>query len=419
VVSRLQNFQSTEIAVTDPGETDPHYVANAVTIRKLPELNLDSSDHSIWKGLPLWYSFNGSAGMLFRSEPIVNQDGTAIVDRFQTSQFTDRIHMAPHLTGAFHFGDFHFIPSIGFQETFYGESQARQDSGLSQVVGTNIVRSARDFSLDLVFPSLARVYNKKTVFGDKLKHVIEPRATYRYMTGIGEDFNRFIRFDETDLLSNTNELELSLTNRIYAKRGDSVQEIFTWELLQKRYFDPTFGGALVSGERNVFQSTSDLTAYAFLAGPRSTSPVVSLLRASPISGLGVQWQADYDARYKAVTDSALSVDYRWKRYSIFAGHNQVHTGLSPAANQFRSRLGFGDANRRGWNGYVEAAYDYRKAVLQYSTTQVSYNTDCCGLTVQWRRYDVAGLRNESQLRIAFSIANLGTFGTLRKQDRLF
>ena len=76
-----------------------------------------------------------------------------------------------------------------------------------------MVRSARDFSVDFVFPTLTRIFEKKTVFGDKLKHVIEPRAVYRYVTGIGTDFNRFIRFDERDLLANTNELMLSVTNR--------------------------------------------------------------------------------------------------------------------------------------------------------------------------------------------------------------
>src|SRR5207248_9367826 len=145
---------------------------------------------------------------------------------------------------------------------------------------------------------------KKTIFGDKLKHVIEPRATYRYVTGIGEDYVRFIRFDETDIRSNTNELLLGLTNRIYARRRDSVQEIFTWELFQKRYFDPTFGGALVDGVRNVVASTADIAAYAFLVGPRSTSPVVSMFRANPIPGLGIQWQADYDHRTRGIVDSS-------------------------------------------------------------------------------------------------------------------
>jgi len=49
-----------------------------------------------------------------------------------------------------------------------------------------------------------------------VKHVIEPRATYRYVGGIGSDFDRVVRFDETDLLSDTNELEFSLANRLYA-----------------------------------------------------------------------------------------------------------------------------------------------------------------------------------------------------------
>ena len=123
------------------------------------------------------------------------------------------------------------------------------------MVGTNIVRSSRDFSLDVMLPSLARVFDKKTIFGDKLKHVIEPRVTYRYVTGIGDDFVRFIRFDENDLASNTNELLISIANRIYAKRGNTVEEIFTWELSQKRYFDPTFGGALIPGQRNVIGPT--------------------------------------------------------------------------------------------------------------------------------------------------------------------
>ena len=421
IFARMENFQSIEVPITDPATGNSHYVANAVTIRKLPEAELSSRDHLIWKNIPLWFSFQSAAGLLYRSEPVFDSttNPTALIDTYQTGKFMNRVNLAPHVTTAFHWGSFHLVPSFGIHETYYGETQAPYQDRF-QVVGTNLVRSARDFSADLIFPSLARIYNKKTVFGDKLKHVIEPRATYRYVTGIGDNFDRFIRFDETDLLSNTNELELSLTNRIYAKRGDSVQEIFTWELLQKRYFDPTFGGALTSGVRNVFESTADLTGYAFLVGPRSTSPVVSLLRMSPINGLGIQWQTDYDPRQHAIVDSTLSVDYRWQKYFISAGNNEVHNNpvLAPAANQFQLRTGFGDPNHRGWNAAVVAVYDYRKAVIQYSTAQITYNTDCCGLSVEYHRYNI-GILDKSEWRVAFSVANLGSFGTLRKQDRVF
>lgn len=417
VVQRLENFESAEIQVTDPVTKATRFEANAVTIRKLPEAEFSGRDQKLFGRFPIWLSFDSAAGLLYKSAPIF--DGSTLVYHFQTGQFTDRVHFAPHLTSALHLGDFHFVPSIGIVETYYGEAQSRVD-GIDHTVGTNIVRSARDFSLDVIFPTISRVFNKKSIFGDKVKHVIEPRVTYRYVTGIGADADRFILFDERDILTNTNEVQLSLTNRIYAKRGDNIQEIFTWDLQQKRYFDPTFGGALIAGGRNVFEATADTTAYAFLLGPRSTSPISSKLRTSPIGGLGVQWQADYDTSSRSMVDSNISVDYRWKKYFVSAGHNEVHTVnpalLSPSANQFTGRVDYGDANRRGWNAGFISVYDYRQGFMLYSTAQVTYNTDCCGVSVQYGRF---GFRNEQVFRIAFSIANVGSFGTLRKQDRLF
>jgi len=432
VASRLENYQTSEVNVAQPTAANPNpapdYVANAVVIRKMPEAQFSGSDRPLFGNLPIWLSFDSSAGLLFRSEPYFNlvnpgapqSPGNTLVDKFQTSLFTSRINLAPHVTTALHLGDFHLVPSVGIQETFYSEGQAPYEDHY-RVVGTNLLRSARDFTLDLIFPSFYRVFNKKTVFGDKLKHVIEPRATYRYVTGIGGDFDRFIRFDENDLLANTNELTLSLTNRVYAKRGEAVQEIFTWELMEKRYFDPTFGGALNAGQRNIFDASADVTAYAFLVGPRSTSPVNSLLRMNPIGGLSVQWQTDYDPRRHGITDSTLSLGYRWQKYFVSGGNNSVHNDpvLAPYNNQFNFRVGFGDANHRGFNAAIDALYDYRTSALLSSTAQVTYNTNCCGLSVEYRRYNI-GVRDESLYRIAFAIANLNsTLGTLRKQDRLF
>ena len=119
-------------------------------------------------------------------------------------------------------------------------------------------------------------------------------------------------------------------------------------------------------------------------------------------------------------DSSVSIDYRWKKYFISAGNNEVNTDthLTPAANQYRWRAGFGDPQHRGWNAGIDAVYDYKQGVLEYMTTQLTYNTDCCGFSVQYRRYNI-GVRDESRYTFAFAIANVGTFGTLKKQDRLF
>jgi len=433
VAARLQNFQSTEVPLTQPdGETPA--VADAVLIHKLPDVELSGREHAIWQNLPIWFSLYSAAGLLSRSEPIFNSDlnlggpqGNTLYETFQTERFMPRLEFSPHITSAWHFWHIDLVPSVGIDEAVYGQSQAPNSTVSQQlgyvayqVTGGKLVTSARDFSLDVIFPSLARVFDKKTIFGDKLKHVIEPRVTYRYVTGIGSDLDRVVRFDETDLLSDTDELEFSLTNRLYAKRGDSVSEILTWELKEKEYFDPNFGGAVVPGQANLFAATADLTAYAFVLGPRNSSPVVSMLRASPLNGLAVNWQADYDPRFHAVVDSGLSLDYHWRKYYFSAGNYEVHTNplLVPYGNQYRARVQYGDPNKRGWNAGVEAVYDYRQRVLEYTTTLVTYNTDCCGFNVEYRRYN-AGIRDESRFMFSFSLANVGTVGNLKKQDRLF
>lgn len=433
VGSRVANYQTSEVNVAQPTAANPNpnpiYDTNDVVIRKLPEAQLSGTDQSLFGHLPIWWSFESSAGLLFRSEPFYNLvnplapqvPGNSLVDKYQTSAFTDRLHLAPHLTTALHLGDFHLVPSLGFYGTFYSESQTPYLDHY-RVIGTNLAVGGREFSLDLIFPTFYRVFNKKTIFGDKLKHVIEPRATYRYVTGIGSDFNRFIRFDDTDLLSNTNEVALSLTNRIYAKRGESVQEIVTWELMQKRYFDETFGGALLAGERNVFDATADVTAYAFLVGPRSTSPINSNLRLNPIAGLTAQWQADYDPRLHSITNSTLALGYRWQRYFVSGGNNSVHnnaTVLAPYNNQFNFRVGIGDFTHKGFNAAFDALYDYRVSKFLSQTIQVTYNTNCCGLSIEYRRYNI-GIRDDTLQLFSFTIANVASpFGTLRKQDRLF
>jgi LPS-assembly protein len=421
VVERKQDFTSLEITETDPVTGKLNTYTNAVVIKKLPEVDLSSRDHQVFPGLPIWYSLDSSAGLTSRSQPDFNSNNQ-LVGRYETSLLDSRMNFAPQITSALQLGDFHLVPSFTVDETFYGQSQGPAQDGFQRVLSAALVRSAREFKLDLIAPSFARVFNRKSWLGDKVKHVIEPRATYEYVTGIGQDFNKIVRFDETDLLSNTNQVTFSLANRFYAKHGDDVSEIFSWELSEARYFDPTFGGVLVTGSqnRNVLLSQMELTPFTFLDGPRSYSPIVSAMRASPKWGISFEWRTDYDPARHGIVASTASADWRKGAYFVSVGHNEAHsdTTLLPSANQMRASVGVGNQTRKGWNAAVVAIYDYRMGILQYSIVQATYNTDCCGFSVQFRRFDF-GTRNENQYRFAFAVANLGSFGTLKRQERVF
>ncbi|MDQ6662964.1 MAG: LPS assembly protein LptD [Acidobacteriota bacterium] len=399
-VTRLQNFQTAM-----PGDS--------IVIQKLPEFEFASRDRQISNRiLPVWVSFESSVALLHRSQPM-----------FQTGQFTDRVNFAPSIMTALHWKGFNLIPSFTLHETQYSES-VNGGTINSTISGEGYHRNVREIAVDLVPPSLERVFNRKTWLGEKLKHVIEPRASFRSVSGVA-DFTRAIRFDETELLSNTTEGEISITNRIYAKKGGVVSEILNWEIWQRRYFDPNFGDAVMPGMRNVVLSTADLTPYAFLDRSRNYSPIVSVLRLIPRPGFGIEWRADYDPLLGHIVNSGFTADARLSKYFISVGHNQVRSNplvLSPSGNQMRGGVGYGNANQRGWNAGFTAIYDYRTSVVQFATTQVTYNTDCCGISVQYRRFGFAinGIaRNDNQFRVSFAIANVGAFGTLKKQERLF
>ncbi len=392
VASRTDNFQSTA-----PGDS--------IVLRKLPEVEFRSRDKQISeKVLPVWISFDSSIGLLRRSQPT-----------FETRQFNHRADFEPRITTALYWKGFSLIPSFSVRGTHYGSQRE-----MGEVLGKNIFRGSREVYADLIFPSLARVFNKKTIFGDQLKHVIEPRASFRSVGGI-DDFQKYIRFDETELLSNTAEVEISLTNRFYAKRNGQASEVLSWELWQRRYFEPSFGGAIVDGQRNVLLSSIEVTPYAFLDRARRYSPIVSAVRASPMPGTGIEWRTDFDPLRKQVVNSSVSVDARSGNLFLSIGHILVHSDpdhLSPSTNQFRGALIYGNPNHRGWNLAFTPVYDFRLGSMQFATTQVTYNTNCCGLSFQYQRINVT-VPPRNDFRVAFSVANIGTFGTLKKQERIF
>ena len=391
VAQQNVNFQS-----TTPGDN--------IDIRKLPEVQFIAREQELsLKGLPFWVSLDGDAGLLRRSQSL-----------FQTRRFVTRLDFAPRITTALRWKDVQLIPSFGIRQTLYGSS-VEPGGSLS---GQNLMRSSRDVEVDLVLPAISRIFAAPSFFGEKIKHIVEPRITYKNTSGL-DNFASIIRFDESDLLSNTNQVQFSLTNRLLAKdKNGVVSDLLTWQLYYDRYFDPTFGGAIVPGQRNVVQSSLDLTGYGYLDGLRHSSPIVSALRLQ--SRVGMEWRMDYDPLLARVVSNNLSLDGLVGQYRISLAHTQLRTDpvLAPSANQFRGVIGYGNENRRGFSYGFAAYYDYRKAILQYTQTQVTYNTDCCGMSMQVRRFDL-GTRNETQFRVAFAISNIGTFGTLKRQERIF
>ena len=81
--------------------------------------------------------------------------------------------------------------------------------------------------------------------------------------------------------------------------------------------------------------------------------------------------------------------------------------------------GFGDPNRPGLALAANAGIDVNLGQIQYAAIQTNYNWNCCGLTFEYRKYELGSVRNENAYRFNFTLANIGSAGNLRRAERLF
>lgn len=398
---------------TFAGERDVNFLnvaqGDSVEIRKLPEADFVVREHQLL-GLPVWFSLDSSAGTMFRTQP-----------DFTTRQFVPRTNVEPAVTTSVHFGGIYIQPSFAIHETAYGSSFGSQGlaAGADMVSGANLWRNAEDATVNIVLPSLERVFDHvPSWMGQKVKHVIEPRITYRYVTGV-DNFNDIIRFDQTELLSDTNQVEFSIANRLLAKdKNGTVTDLLTWQLFYDRYFNPTFGGAVVAGQPNLVESVANLTGYTFLDGPRHQSPVVSALRLQ--TRVSFDYRAEWDPVRHEFVDMGITAGYRVQNFGFNVGETRVRTDPVLLANtdQLRAQVTYGNQNKRGLSASGNVFYDVNLGVMEYVAAQVSYNTDCCGIAMQYRRFTF-GTRDEHQMLFSFSISNIGSVGTLNRQERMF
>jgi LPS-assembly protein len=381
--------------------------ANSVLLRSAPEASFSSVEQAPWRNLPVYFSFSSFAGTVHRDDAFIS-----------TPSFVTRTELAPKITIPIHFGDWLGVTtSATFRTTYYGDSF----DASGNVSGQSITRNTGELEMDLRPPTLERYFERPGT-RHRYKHTIEPVITYRYVTGVN-NFADFIRFDSNATLTNTSEVEYGINQHFYVKQGDDQPvDFLSWKLVQKHYFDPTFGGALVPNQRNVFQALDSLTPFAFASTPRNWSPIVSDIKLTPGGKYDAESLIEYDPQLKKVT--TIGTLLKVKPYSEFYAtvadfHLQGDPIVQPPSHQIRGIVGYGDLVRKGFNVSAGLSYDILTDTLLNQFVQVSYNGGCCGLSLEYGRFNLATVRSENQFRVGLILANIGTFGNLRRQERIF
>jgi LPS-assembly protein len=430
-------------------------------ILHLPNLRYDVLDQPLAGG-PVHWGLGSGLSQLSRAEPgfHAHNDG--------------RIDVYPHLSLPLLAGGWSIVPEAALRGTFYSGSQVPDltgaDGGVPAVSHDPLHRTYGEAAVDVRPPALERDFELAR-WHRELRHVIEPELTYHFVGGIGSKERNVLLMDTSDIATDTDELGYSLTQRFYLRPTDAQpctaaentkdagdvqdagdapdagiapegaeaankagsddcrsrsREWASWQIAQKYYLDPNFGGALIPRRRNVFSSTLDLTGVAFLTEPRNLSPIISRLRFEAIHNLRVEWDLDYDPKPGRLGASNIYAGYSRGITTVGLGHavlNGVDEQGAAAAlvqsQQLEPFLEIGKQNRAGFNLAANGGYDFVHGALQYGGVQAVYNWDCCGLTVGYRRFALGSLRDETQYLYSFTLANFGAVGDIRRTNTVF
>jgi LPS-assembly protein len=464
MASRYQNFLGTDqclsLGVYVPcGSTTGTTLQNtggdsAILIVHAPSFDLSSIERQVADSR-IFFSVDSAAEGVSRSEPNLTTSGN-VVNNYSVP-LLGRYDLAPTASYAFFWKGWTLRPEVTLRDTYYTQR------ALGNISSNNPVnRRSLETTFEFRPPAVEKVFAKQ-LFQHQIKHTIEPRILYNFVNGV-DNFHSIVHFDDRDILSNTNEVLYAFTTRIYTKNlhatadcpdpqpdqlklskeqmqalkpkstcGDvasRTREAFSWDLAQKYYFDPTFGGAAEDGNRNVFTTSAELTGIAYIYGSRLFSPVVSRMRIQTTANTDIQWNFDYDSVLGRINASTAIANYRFGEYFVGASHAYLNTTVPevtstsasavPAKfNQIRLLLGYGHPNKTGFSTAGSIGFDDTLGFLQYSAEQISYNWDCCGVSMEYRRFALGNIRNENQFRISLTLANIGSFGTMKRQERLY
>ena len=497
---RFDRYEGLKVAQTDVTPEEE------VKIYHVPSIDFTGLDHPI-PGTPLLWSVTASTTGLKRAEP-----------NFATAGLTWRLDLRPELSLPLRFEGWHVLASVAARETAYSRSRVAPYANNAIPIESNepLNRSDVDLNLDIRPPALERTFTVpqrwRHLFGDEVRHTIEPDITYRNTHGI-DNFLSVLRFDDVDLASDTDELQYGVTQHLYFKphpkapakprpgcpakpvtptlSGISAetpavdtlnpderatndangipnanatapdqplrthakpdpcnpapvappqQEWFSWVLTQKAFFEPTFGNAVINARRNIFDTTLDFSGIAFLTQPRNISPLKSRMRFRTSSHADIEWDFDYDTGAKKFTSSNTFLDLHEGK--IFGGFSyarlnapgktytevintttNIVTGVTSSAianfSQMRALLGYGKPSDAGLSAAVSSGIDLNLGSPQYITVQTNYNWNCCGLSLEYRKYDLGTVRDEGAYSFNFTLANIGSAGNIRRAASLF
>ena len=324
-----------------------------VVLTQMPEIEVRSGATAI-AGSPIYLNLIGSLNYfdVDRGGDLVGSYGRG--DLFPQLSYTlpgpPWISVTPRLGGRFTY----------YTDQYTENRRAFAGEPIDRIYGTG--------GVDIVGPSFSRIFRGGFGAYGKIKHLIEPRFEYRYLTTT-TDVTQIPIFDEVDSTpQDANLLNFVLANRLLGRARDGVgtRELGSLELMQAY----SFGAPLNRGDGI---QTSQL------------GPLGMALRLTPSEGTGFDARVSYDLLYKNLRSTSLAASLMrplgMLNLTWYESYN-ARTG-DRFSSQLRSLVAF---HKTGFplDASIQIAYDIVNDSIGDQRYQINYQGSCWNISAQYR-----------------------------------
>jgi lipopolysaccharide assembly outer membrane protein LptD (OstA) len=223
--------------------------------------------------------------------------------------------------------------------------------------------------VDVVGPSFSRVFEGGFGGFSKIKHLVEPRIEYRYLT-TPTDVTRIPIFDEVD----STPRDANLVNFVFANRvlgrvreGVGTRELASLELMQSYSFGAPLTGPVSNPPNSQY------------------GPLAMSLRLTPAPGTGFDARVSYNLLYKYLNSTSLAaslmrplgmLNLTWyQSYRPSAGER--------TSSQLRGLMAF---RKAGFplDASVQLAYNIVDGTFGDQRLGINYQGSCWNISAQYR-----------------------------------
>jgi LPS-assembly protein len=276
-----------------------------------------------------------------------------------------------------------------------------------------LTRQLLTTSANVVGPTFARIFDTpNNGYAERFKHLIEPSFTISWLSPFDQT-DRVVQTDYTDSqVGGTTNIRYGLSNRFLARRTTKgaapnappvVREFLSVDLTQSYYTDAR---AQIADPNNLTTNTASKFSAVQM---RATS--------RPTDLASMQFNMDIDPKYKEIRTINASGALESVHTRVSAGWTKkfVVPGLAgydeSSATHYLNASTTIKTRTNNVGGTYDFYLDVRNGTFLQQRIMAYYNSQCCGISVDWQNYQTPNLSVPANrtFAVSFTLAGIGSF----------